>query len=167
MQGRAEEVASAGRGPSVTNAALYLDMMGRRLTRPPVAAVDPARLDRFAKLVLMTTSGEGAQALGWYAYNACQFEAAADWFQRASAWKPQEAAVLGYALTLSRLKKTREFLEVVNRYDGLFPTVVDLVLPAPDAQASGPCDPVRDPPAARAAAAAPVRVPKPVPAAAR
>ncbi|TXN41950.1 hypothetical protein FV232_07780 [Methylobacterium sp. WL30] len=161
----AEEVAYAWRGPSVTNAALYLDMMGRRLTRPPVAAVDPARLDRFAKLVLMTTSGEGAQALGWYAYNACQFEAAADWFQRASAWKPQEAAVLGYALTLSRLKKSREFLEVVNRYDGLFPTVVDLVLPAPDAQASGPCDPVRDPPAARAAAAAQVRVPKPVPAA--
>ena len=159
----AEEVAYAWRGPSVTNAALYLDMMERRLTQAPVAVVDPMRLDRFAKLVLMTTSGDGAQALGWYAYNACQFEAAADWFQRASAWKPQEAAVLGYALTLGRLKRVRESLEIINRYDGLFPTVVDLALPPPESQAAGPCDPVRDPAAARPTAALQTRVPKPTP----
>jgi tetratricopeptide (TPR) repeat protein len=164
----AEEIAFAWRGPSVTNTALYMDMMERQLTLSPVAPVDAGRLDRFAKLVLATTSGEGAQALGWYAYNACQFEAAVDWFQRATAWKPQEAAVLGYALTLGRLKRTREFIEVINRYDGLYPTVVELALPQPDTQKPHPCDPVRPGPAAvQTAAAAQARVPKPVPAAAQ
>ncbi|MGH1573745.1 hypothetical protein ACRAWG_27765 [Methylobacterium sp. P31] len=157
----AEEIAFAWRGPSVTNTALYLDMMGRRLTQSPVTPIDAGRLDRFAKLVLASTSGEGAQALGWYAYNACQFEAAVDWFQRATAWKPQEAAVLGYALTLSRLKRTREFIEVINRYDGLFPAVVELALPQPDAQTPHPCDPVRPSQAAVQPAAIPqAQVPK-------
>ncbi|SFM78350.1 hypothetical protein [Methylobacterium pseudosasicola] len=163
----AEEIAFAWRGPSVTNTALYMDMMARRLTQSPVSPVDAPRLDRFAKLVLATASGDGAQALGWYAYNACQFEAAADWFQRATAWKPRESAVLGYALTLGRLKRTREFIDVINRYDGLFPTVVELALPAPDSQVSGPCDPVRVASASvQPAAAMQARVPKPVPASA-
>ncbi|MDP4022412.1 hypothetical protein Q8W71_07245 [Methylobacterium sp. NEAU 140] len=156
----AEEVAYAWRGPSVSNTALYLDMVGQRLAQGD-GSVDAARLDRFAKLVLATSSGEGAQALGWYAYNACQFDAALDWFRRAAAWKPAEGAILGEALTLNRLKRPREALEIINRYDGLFPSVVDLALPA-DSGAPGPCDPVR--PAAHAAVARAAAVPKPTPA---
>uniref|UniRef100_UPI001E64FC11 hypothetical protein n=1 Tax=Methylobacterium sp. Leaf118 TaxID=2876562 RepID=UPI001E64FC11 len=170
-QGReAEEVVFAWRAASVTNLSLYVDMMERSLGESAGAAVEPERLDRFAKVVLATGSGEGAQALGWYAYNACQFEAAADWFQRAVSWKPREASVLGYALSLSRLKRTRAYLEVVNRYDGLFPKVVGLVFAEPDPQArdTGPCGPTPAAAAAQAVAAPPVRakVPKPTAAAA-
>ena len=71
-------------------------------------------------------SGEGAQALAWYAYNSCQFEVAHQWFQRAVAWFPKEATVYGYALTLKRLKRDREFWEVQNRYDGLFGKVLEI-----------------------------------------
>ncbi|SFV06934.1 hypothetical protein SAMN02799631_04488 [Methylobacterium sp. 174MFSha1.1] len=156
----AEEVAFAWRGPSVTNLALYLDMMERRLSEGPAAPVEPDRLDRYAKVVLATSAAEGAQALGWYAYNACQFETAAEWFQRAVSWRPRESSVLGYALSLSRLKRTRDYLEIVNRYDGLFPKVVNLIFAEPDPQAreTGPCGPA---PVVQQAAATPRPVPKP------
>ncbi|WP_407520392.1 hypothetical protein [Methylobacterium oryzisoli] len=160
----AEEVAYAWRAASVTNTALYIDMMERRLTQVPVATLDAPRLDRFAKVVLATSSGEGAQALGWYAYNACQFDAAIEWFERATAWKPREAAVLGYALSLARQKRTRDSLDVVNRYDGLFPKLVDLVFAVPEEGADpGPCAPARaNPPPQRAVISqATARVPKP------
>lgn len=164
----AEDVVFAWRAASVTNLALYVDMIERSLADGSGAAVEPERLDRFAKVVLATGSGEGAQALGWYAYNACQFEAAADWFQRAVSWKPREAAVLGYALSLSRQKRTREYLEVVNRYDGLFPKVVGLVFAEPDptSRDTGPCGPAPAAPQPVAAAPARVKVPKPAMAAA-
>lgn len=139
----AEDLAFVWRSSTITNLALYLDMMERRLSEGPAAAVEPERLDRFAKTVLATSAPEGALALGWYAYNACQFEAAAEWFQRAVSWRPREASVLGYALSLSRLKRTRDYLEIVNRYDGLFPKVVNLVFEEPQISASttGPCGP--------------------------
>ncbi len=81
--GEAEDAAFAWRAASVTNLALYLDMVERILGESAGSALEPERLDRFAKVVLAANSAEGAQALGWYAYNACQFDAAADWFQRA------------------------------------------------------------------------------------
>jgi hypothetical protein len=158
----AEDAAFAWRAASVTNLALYLDMVERILGESAGSALEPERLDRFAKVVLATNSAEGAQALGWYAYNACQFDAAADWFQRAVSWKPREASVLGYALSLSRLKRTREYLEIVNRYDGLFPKVVGLIFAEPDPQArdTGPCA-VTPTAAPTATAPAKVKVPKP------
>lgn len=162
----AEDVVFSWRAASVTNLSLYIDMLERSLGESSGIVVEPERLDRFAKVVLATSSAEGAQALGWYAYNACQFDAAADWFQRAVSWKPREAAVLGYALSLSRQKRTREYLEVVNRYDGLFPKVVGLVFAEPDPQSrdAGPC--TAAPAAPQPVAAAPVRVKVPKPAAA-
>lgn len=159
----AEEIAFTWRNSSVTNLTLYVDMMERRLGEGPAAPVEAERLDRFAKVVLATSASEGAQALGWYAYNACQFDAAADWFQRAVSWRPREASVLGYALSLSRLKWTRDYLEIVNRYDGLFPKVVGLVFAEPDPQArdTGPCGPAPAVPQQAAAAPPRVNVPKP------
>jgi tetratricopeptide (TPR) repeat protein len=159
----AEDIVFAWRAASVTNLALYVDIMERSLGESSGAAVEPERLDRFAKVVLATGSAEGAQSLGWYAYNACQFDAAADWFQRAVGWKPRESSVLGYALSLSRLKRTREYLEIVNRYDGLFPKVVGLVFAEPDSQArdTGPCGPAPATPQPAAAAPARSKVPRP------
>jgi tetratricopeptide (TPR) repeat protein len=159
----AEDIVFAWRAASVTNLALYVDIMERSLGESSGAAVEPERLDRFAKVVLATGSAEGAQSLGWYAYNACQFDAAADWFQRAVGWKPRESSVLGYALSLSRLKRTREYLEIVNRYDGLFPKVVGLVFAEPDPQArdTGPCGPAPATPQPAAAAPTRIKVPRP------
>jgi tetratricopeptide (TPR) repeat protein len=140
MRREAEEVAFAWREPLVNNAILFIDVLEAELTRPVPTAIEPERLARYAKVAVETRSGEGAQALGWYAYNSCQFETALDWFQRASAWLPKEATIHGQALSLQRLKRQRDFIELVNRYDGLFPKVVGLIFRDGRDERPGPCD---------------------------
>ncbi|KQO77205.1 hypothetical protein [Methylobacterium sp. Leaf88] len=127
MTREAEEVAYAWRDKYVGNSILFIELLERKLTQANPVFIDLDRINRYAKVTLASSSGEGAQALGWYAYNSCQFDAALEWFQHGIAWLPSESTVLGYALALQRLKRTREYLEIVNRYDGLFPKVVDLL----------------------------------------
>lgn len=163
----AEEVAFAWREPLVNNAILFIDVLEGELTKPVPPAIEPERLARYARVTLDSRSGEGAQALGWYAYNACQFETALDWFQRASAWLPKEATVYGQALSLQRLKRQRDFVELVNRYDGLFPKLVGLLFRDGRDDRPGPCDPqsaaqrVSAAETARIGLAAAIRVPQP------
>ena len=83
-----------------------------RRRRPPY--IEPARLARYAAVTMESASGEGAQGLGWYAYNSCQFDVARFWFERAVAWFPKEATVYGYVLTLRRLRKHKEALELLT-----------------------------------------------------
>ena len=123
----AEDIAFNSREAVPANMILFIDIFESQLTTASVQPVEADRLLRYAKVALEARSGEGAQALGWYAYKSCQFETALDWFRRASAWQPRETTILGQALSLQRLKKTRDYMELVNRYDGLFPTVVGLV----------------------------------------
>ncbi|GJD50156.1 hypothetical protein OPKNFCMD_2893 [Methylobacterium crusticola] len=165
----AEEVAFAWRALPA-NSILYVDLLERRLTQPAPAYIEPERIDRLARVVLATSSGEGAQALGWYAYNTCQFDSALEWFERATAWMPREPVILGHALTLARLKRARDSAVLINRYDGLFPGVVDLAFRQDQDGDPGPCAPrptatpdARTPAPAAAAAAAPRfgRVPNP------
>ncbi|GAN52590.1 hypothetical protein ME121_6754 [Methylobacterium sp. ME121] len=135
----AEDVAYAWRAPLVNNSLLFIDLLETDLTRADPPAIEPERLRRYAEVTLATASGEGAQALGWYAYNRCQFDTALGWFRRAVAWYPKEATVYGYALSLRRTRQERTFLEVVNRYDGLFPRVVDLLFQSAAARPM-PCE---------------------------
>jgi hypothetical protein len=136
----AEDVAYAWREHLANNMILFIDILETDLTREVPPFVEPARLARYAQVALKTQSGEGAQALAWYAYNSCQFETALEWFQHAVAWFPKEATVYGHALALQRLKRHRDFVEVVNRYDGLFPSVVALVFKDDRYRPPNPCD---------------------------
>ncbi len=136
----AEDVAYAWREQLANNMILFIDILETDLTREIPPFVEPARLARYAQVTLKTQSGEGAQALAWYAYNTCQIETALEWFQRAVAWFPKGDTVYGYALALQRLKRHREFVEIVNRYDGLFPKVVGLVIKDDLYHPPNPCD---------------------------
>src|SRR5947209_11400466 len=127
MTRETEEVAYAWREPLANNAILFIDIVEADLTKPDPPLIEPERLSRYARVTLETQSGEGAQALAWYAYNSCQLPVALEWFQYAVAWMPKEQTVYGYALTLKKLKKTKEFVEIVNSYDGLFPMVIGLL----------------------------------------
>ena len=149
----AEEVAYAWREPLVNNAILFIDLLETDLTREIPPPVEPERLRRYAEVTAATASGEGAQALGWYAYNTCQFETAQGWFRRAVAWFPKEATVYGYALSLRRTHREQAFVELVNRYDGLFPKVVDLLF-RPASDRPMPCEEGAARPAAAASAPA-------------
>lgn len=140
MMRDAEEVSYAWREPLANNAILFLDLLERDLTREIPPYIEPERLARYAKTTAEVASGEGAQALAWYAYNSCQFDVALEWFERAMAWKPRESTAHGYALTLRKLKKDKQFYELANRYDGLFATVVEMLFPSGYLYPPTPCD---------------------------
>jgi len=139
MKREAEEVAYAWREPLVNNSILFIDILERDLTQPIPPYVEPERLARYGEVTMQTASGEGAQALAWYAYNSCQYDAALQWFTRAVAWHPKEPTVYGLALTLNRLKQEREALVWINRYDGLFPLAVEILFPV-TVKPPTPCD---------------------------
>ena len=140
MKREAEEVAYAWRAPLVNNSILFIDILETDLTKAIPPYIEPERLTRYGEVTLATASGEGAQALAWYAYNSCQFDAALQWFERAVAWHPKEPTVYGYALTLRRLKKRREAIELINRYDGLFAKPLELLFPDGRVQPPTPCE---------------------------
>jgi cellulose synthase operon protein C len=123
----AEEVAYTWREQLSNNMILFIDILETDLTKEIPPFVEPERLARYAQVALKTQSGEGAQGLAWYAYNSCQFQTAHEWFARAVSWFPKEATVYGYGLTLQRLGKRHELVEIANRYDGMFPRVVGLL----------------------------------------
>ena len=136
----AEEVAYAWRERLINNSILFIDLLETDLTqeRPPFIEAD--RIARYAKVTAETESGEGAQALAWYAYNTCQYPLALQWFERANAWLPKEATVYGYALALQRLRRGLPFRDTVNRYDGLFPKVVALAFDDGTRRPPPPCE---------------------------
>jgi tetratricopeptide (TPR) repeat protein len=136
----AEEVAFTWREQLANNAILFIDVLETDLTREVPPHIEPARIARYAQVTMKTQSGEGAQGLAWYAYNNCEFETALQWFQRAVAWFPKQDTVYGYGLTLQRLNMHREFIEIVNRYDGLFPKVLGLLFKDDFYHPPNPCD---------------------------
>lgn len=136
----AEEVSYAWREPLVNNIILLIDLLERDLTREIPPYIEPDRLARYAKTTMEVSSGEGAQALAWYAYNSCQYDVALGWFEKAVAWFPKDATVFGYALTLRRLKKDKSFYELANRYDGLHAKVIEILFPDGYYHPPNPCD---------------------------
>ncbi|MDE2362200.1 MAG: hypothetical protein KGM42_05935 [Hyphomicrobiales bacterium] len=140
MRRETEEVAYAWREPLVNNLILFIDILERDLTLEFPPYIEPERLARYAKVTMDVASGEGAQALAWYAYNSCQYEVAEQWFQRAVAWFPKEATVYGYALTERKLKRDKIFWDLMNRYDGLFGKVVEIIFPDGYYHPPTPCD---------------------------
>lgn len=140
MYRETEEVAYAWRQPLINNAILFIDILERDLTKEIPPYIEPERLLRYAQVTMDLGSGEGAQALGWYAYNACQFDTAYEWFSRAAAWYPKEGTIYGLAVSARRTKRMKDYVELINRYDGLFPKVVELVFPDGIRRPPTPCD---------------------------
>ena len=135
-----EEVAYAWRDPLINNAILFIDILERDLTKEIPPYIEPERLLRYAQVTMDLSSGEGAQGLAWYAYNSCQYDVAYEWFKRANAWSPKEGTAYGLASAARKVGKSRDFVDIVNRYDGLFPKVVELVFPDNLYHPPSPCD---------------------------
>lgn len=140
LKREAEEVSFAWRSALINNSILFIDVLETELTLPSPPYIEPERLMRYAQVTMDMASGEGAQALGWYAYNTCQFEAAREWFERAVAWYPKEATVYGLVLASQRTKRQKEVFELANRYDGLFPKVIGVIFPDGYQRPPSPCD---------------------------
>jgi len=140
MKREAEEVSYAWHEALTNNVILYLDLLEGELTREIPPFIEADRLARYAKVTMEASSGEGAQALGWYAYNSCQWDVAKFWFERAVAWFPKDATVYGLAMSSKRLKDEKGLYTLANRYDGLFAKVIEILFPDGYYHPPSPCD---------------------------
>ncbi|GAB5373704.1 MAG: hypothetical protein AcusKO_01660 [Acuticoccus sp.] len=128
----AREVAYEWRNQSPELMEAYLDAMATVLTADAsgdtsIQDVEQISVDRYAPVVLEQRDPIGAQALGWYAFNTCQFSIAEEWFVTSANWVPTEAAVYGLALARQRLGDRIGFREIVEEWGPLYPSVEALV----------------------------------------
>ena len=91
----AEDVAWRWRERSRSLRSVYFAVMVAQLTAPEAQAVRASlsrgRVERFAKLVRVDRSSEGAKALGWFALSDATCAFAAPWFRDALAWSADGA----------------------------------------------------------------------------
>jgi hypothetical protein len=105
---------------------IYLEIVADRLTRSPPAPPNAQGMRRYADFVMSAKSALGAQALGWYSYNAKQTTAAAAWFETSLSWEASESAALGLAFTYRRLGDRAAYARVISTYGPQFAKVADL-----------------------------------------
>lgn len=124
----AREVAFQWREQTPELMEAYLDAMATILTaddlgQTAISDVEQVSVDRFVPIVIQQRDPNGAQALGWYAFNTCQFIIAEEWFISSANWVPTEAAMFGLALTRLRLGDQAGFDEVVDEWGPLYSSV--------------------------------------------
>jgi len=128
----AREVAYQWREQTPELMEAYLDAMATVLTADrtgenSIEDVEQTSVDRYAPEVIRQRDANGAQALGWYAYNTCQFIIAEEWFISSANWAPTEAALYGLALSRLRLGDKAGFEEVIDEWGSLYPSLIGLV----------------------------------------
>ncbi|MEM7694592.1 MAG: hypothetical protein AAF318_09075 [Pseudomonadota bacterium] len=124
----AREVAFQWREQTPELMEAYLDAMSTILTadelgQTSIEDVEQTSVDRFVPIVIQQRDPNGAQALGWYAFNTCQFIIAEEWFISSANWVPTEAAMYGLALTRLRLGDQAGFDEIVDEWGTLYRSV--------------------------------------------
>ena len=133
----AEPVAFEWRNASRENMAAYLTAITTALTTGDASLVEQPLLDRFSRTVAEQRSPLGAQAIGWYAYNAGQPEVAADWFAASLAWHPSEVAAYGLGLAYRALDDGPAFQDVLRTWAASFPRLPELYVQGTDEVARG------------------------------
>ena len=101
--------------------ALFLDLVSSDLTRPQPPVIAPPRLARFAAVAEKLESGDAAQALAWYAYNARQLDASRAWFAKAMAWRPNAKTAEGHLLAVKASGDRPALERLAVEYRGRFP----------------------------------------------
>ncbi len=124
----AEEVAYTWREQLANNKILFIDILETDLTKevPPYRRAGAAR-PLCARSPSRRSRGRGRRAWPGTPTTPASSRPRIEWFARAVAWFPKEATVYGYGLTLQRLGKHHDLVEIANRYDGMFPRVVGLL----------------------------------------
>jgi len=133
----AEALAYRWRAKDPALAQLYFSLVEPDLIRAKPATVAPDRLEKFSAAVTQQEWGDGAQALGWYAYNIGQLKPARAWFTKAMAWQPRDSTALGLALSLQRLDDRPALAAFLKSNRNLFPTLANLARSAEVAANAG------------------------------
>ncbi len=123
---KASSLANAWRDTSPEIGALFISIYAPNLLQTKPVALDPEFLATYAAKTSQLKNGEGAEALGWYAYNVAQLDAARAWFGKAIAWEETETAAFGAALTEVRAKNRTAFSALQVQFGGKYEKVAKL-----------------------------------------
>ena len=97
----------------------YLAAAANLLATDPPVEIAPDVLQRIVPAVVAAKDTATAQQLGWYAYLLNQFDTAAQWFEQALEWKPDdEPSAYGLALTSNRLGDKATVAAIQRRWVG-------------------------------------------------
>ncbi|MGV8938585.1 MAG: hypothetical protein ACOH2J_15815 [Allorhizobium sp.] len=124
--GRAEEAFGqtvAHLDLAATDGGSFLGSLSYAFQAEGGAAVTPPVAKAFADAIQSAQSPAHAEMLGWYAYNARQFDVAAAWFGKSFEWKPSAVSLKGQALTLIQQKDGKALDELRRQYESLYPQV--------------------------------------------
>lgn len=136
--GEAETIAWERRQESEEFIELFVEVVAADLTSDMPTPSTAERLARFAEAVKTLQSGNGAQALGWYAYKAGQYPAAAAWFEAAMQWQPAAKTAEGHLLALLASARRDDALRLLATYQPTYPELAMLARPTRAAAAGAP-----------------------------
>lgn len=123
---RALEVATRWREASDEIGRLYINLASASLLAEKPIKHSAQFLSDFVAMTKKYESGEGAEALAWYAFNVKQYKAANAWFGKAINWDENESRVYGYVLTAALAKDKTSFDIRHERYRETYPKVAAL-----------------------------------------
>ncbi|MEZ0172363.1 tetratricopeptide repeat protein [Microvirga sp. TS319] len=123
----AEAFAYDWRDKAPENMKVYLDVATALLSQDPPPRLEPRIVARIVPIVISQRFPDGAQALGWYAYNTSQFQTARGWFRQALDWRADdEPSAYGLALTTQRLNDRAGFSTIVAQWRDRSERIADL-----------------------------------------
>lgn len=123
----AEAFAYDWRDKAPENMKVYLDVATALLSQDPPPRLEVRVVSRIVPVVTSQRFTDGAQSLGWYAYNTSQFQTARDWFRQALSWKADdEPSAYGLALSLQRLNDRAGFNAIVAQWRNRSERIADL-----------------------------------------
>jgi cellulose synthase operon protein C len=96
------------------------------------ADIEDEIVARYSRAIQKTESADHARLLGWYAYNARQFEAANAWFAKAFEWRPEDDSLKGQLLALTRLGRKAELSSLREQHAGTYAAVFKELKTAPE-----------------------------------
>lgn len=86
---------------------------------------EPEFLSEYAGKTLELQRGEGAEALGWYAYNIRQLKTAHEWFLQAVQWDETDTGAYGLVLTARAARDLDLFNEYKRIYGPVYPLIAE------------------------------------------
>jgi tetratricopeptide (TPR) repeat protein len=115
----AEDVMYRWHDASKDATSTYLAATANLLALDPPPALQPDVLQRIAAVVLKESDVPTAQQFGWYARALNQFPTAAQWFETALRWKPDdEPSAYGLAITRQQLNDKAGVAEIQQLWAG-------------------------------------------------
>jgi tetratricopeptide (TPR) repeat protein len=115
----AEDIMDKWRDGSKDTTATYLAATANLLALDPAPTLQPDVLQRIAVEVLKQRDPATAQQFGWYARSLTQPQTAAQWFETALRWKPDdEPSAYGLAISRQQLNDKQGVAEIQRLWAG-------------------------------------------------